>query len=282
MTSTADAPAETGFRFDYEDPATVEGRGALRADSHDLAGLRLERCLDALADAEGRLLEIGCGAGRNLRAFAHYRPDLDLHGTDISRLALTEAERAEGPIAYRLGDALDLPYPDGSFDIVVLFDVLEHVPDVGRTVAEIARVLRPGGVFHCFVPCEGNPRTLFALLRHSKSLPIHRWKRDHIGHIQILTTGEICGILWSHGLPVTDVSFSFHLLGQIHDVVDYWRREQLAGGRARSAPARAAVRLFSRAVFYPTWRLAYYEDRARMRDGRAVGVHITATKKGTA
>ena len=38
---------------------------------------------------------------------------------------------------------------------------------------------------------SGNKRTLFALLRHSKLLPIHRWKRDHIGHIQILTTGQM-------------------------------------------------------------------------------------------
>ncbi len=272
------------FKFDYEDSKTVEGRGELRTGSRDLAALRLERCLEAMEGTTGRLLEIGCGAGRYTRAFLHYRPDLDISGCDISHLALDEARAADSTdaIHYEMGDALNLPYADSSFDIVLLFDVFEHVTDVGRAADEVARVLKPGGVFHCFVPCEGNKRTIFAVLRHSKLVPIHRWKRDHIGHIQILTTGGICGIFWSHGLPVTDVSFSFHLLGQIHDVVDYWRREQLAGGRARSAPARAAVRLFSRAVFYPTWRLAYYEDRARMRDGRAIGVHITATKKGSA
>src|SRR5690242_15089326 len=96
------------FAFDYENPRTIEGRGALRADSHDLAALRLERCLTALRDAHGDMLEIGCGAGRNLRAFAHYRPDLRLHGMDISRAALDEAAQAGGPIDYRLGDALDL------------------------------------------------------------------------------------------------------------------------------------------------------------------------------
>ena len=60
-----------------------------------------------------------------------------------------------------------------------------------QAVAEIARVLKPGGRFHGFVPCEGNPHTFFATLRHSRRFPIHRWKRDHIGHIQILTTGEL-------------------------------------------------------------------------------------------
>jgi SAM-dependent methyltransferase len=267
------------FAFDYEDPRTVEGRGALRADTRDLAALRLERCLTALAGAHGDLLEVGCGAGRNLRALAYYRPDLRLHGVDISRTALAEAEAAGGPIEYREGDALHLPYPDASFDIVVLFDLLEHVPDVGAAVAEVARVLRPGGLFHGFVPCEGNKRTLFAALRNSERLPIHRWKRDHIGHIQILTTRQLSRILGDQGLRVRDISFSFHLLGQIHDVVDYWRREQLAGGRARGRLKQAAVKLFSRAVFFPTWRLAYYEDKLRMRDPRAVGVHVTAVKR---
>src|SRR4051794_21909750 len=152
MTQTAQP--ESDFQFDYEDPRTVEGRGQLRVDSHDLAALRLERCLNAIRDVHGDLLEIGCGAGRNLRAFAGYRPDLRLHGMDISQIALNEARQMGGPIEYALGDALNLPFPDNSFDIVVLFDLLEHVTDVGRAVAEIARVLRPGGVFHGFVPCE--------------------------------------------------------------------------------------------------------------------------------
>ena len=275
---TAAPPA---FQFDYEDPRTIEGRGGLRVDSHDLAALRLERCLTALHDAHGDLLEVGCGAGRNLRAFAHYRPDLRLQGVDISTRALEEAWQAGGPIIYKLGDALNLPYADASFDIVVLFDVLEHVPDVGRAVAEVARVLRPGGVFHGFVPCEGNKHTLFARLRHSRRLPIHRWKRDHIGHIQVLTTRQMRAILESHALAVRDLTYSFHLLGQIHDVVDYWRREQLAGPHQRSPLAQTAVKLVSRAVFFPTWRLAYYEDRARMHDPHAVGVHFTAVKAGT-
>src|SRR5207237_6625111 len=104
--------------------------------------------------------------------------------------ALDQARAADrtGKINYKLGDALDLPYAGSSFDIVVLFDVFEHVTDVGRAADEVARVLKPGGVFHCFVPCEGNRRTIFSALRHSKLITIHRWKRDHIGHIQILTT----------------------------------------------------------------------------------------------
>ena len=269
---------EQTFQFDYEDVRTVEGRGELRTGTRDLAALRLERCLEAIRGVQvgGRLLEVGCGAGRYTRAFLHYRPDLQVAGCDISRVALAEARAADPAhrIEYKLGDALNLPYEDDSFDIVVLFDVFEHVTDVNRAASEVARVLRPGGVFHCFVPCEGNRRTIFSLLRHSRRLPIHRWKRDHIGHIQILTTGQMKRILEQNGLQVTDVSFSFHLLGQIHDVADYWRREMLS---RRHLPGwqKALVKAVSRAIFIPTWRLAYYEDTLRRRDPRAIGVHFT-------
>jgi len=267
------------FRFDYEDVKTVEGRGELRTGTRDLAALRLERCLDAISTATGKLLEVGCGAGRYTRAFLHYRPDLDVHGCDISHVALSEAQAADatGKIKYRLGDALDLPYADNSFDIVLLFDVFEHVTDVGKAADEVARVLRPGGVFHCFVPCEGNRRTIFSLLQKSKRLPIHRWKRDHIGHIQILTTAHMKNILERRGLKVVDTTFSFHILGQVHDVADYWRREMLSRKDIPDWQA-TVVKAVSRAIFIPTWRLAYFEDSLRKRDTAAIGVHITCRK----
>jgi ubiquinone/menaquinone biosynthesis C-methylase UbiE len=277
-TETGEGQTTEDFRFDYEDVKTVEGRGELRAGTHDLAALRLERCLKAIRVKTGKLLEIGCGAGRYTRSFLHYRPDLDVFGCDISHVALNEARAADktGKIHYELGDALNLPYEDNSFDIVVLFDVFEHVTDVGKAADEVARVLRPGGVFHCFVPCEGNRRTIFSVLRNSKTLPIHRWKRDHIGHIQILTTGQMKNILERRGLKVTDTTFSFHILGQIHDVADYWRREQLS--KPLPGWKEKFVKGLSRAIFIPTWRLAYYEDTRRRYDPAAIGVHITCRK----
>jgi SAM-dependent methyltransferase len=269
------------FRFDYEDSRTVEGRGALRTDSRDLAALRLSRCLEAIEGHSGKLLEIGCGAGRYLRAFRHYRPDLELHGSDISHIALAEARTADpkGEIEYELGDALNLPYEDNSFDIVLLFDVFEHVTDVGKAADEVARVLKPGGVFHCFVPCEGNRRTIFSVLRHNKQIPIHRWKRDHIGHIQILTTKAMQGILNRRGLNVTNTTFSFHILGQIHDVFDYWQREVLSRDWVPGWQ-KMIVKAVSKAVFIPTWRLAYYEDTLLKKFPAAIGVHLTSIKAG--
>jgi SAM-dependent methyltransferase len=276
---TSEPPGET-FSFDYEDTHTVEGRGELRTGTRDLAALRLERCLDAIEGATGDLLEIGCGAGRYTRSFLHYRPDLNVSGCDISHIALGEARAADatGLIDYRLGDALELPYGDNSFDIVVLFDVFEHVTDVGKAADEVARVLKPGGVFHCFVPCEGNKRTLFSVFRDSKRVPIHRWKREQIGHIQVLTTREMQRILERRGLHVMDATFSFHLLGQIHDLFDYWRRDTLSRDDIPSW-RKALTRAISRAVFIPTWRLAYFEDTLLRNVPAAIGVHITCVAR---
>ena len=86
-------------------------------------------------------------------------------------------------------------------------------------------------------------------------------------------------ILEQRGLHVTGTTFSFHLLGQIHDVADYWRREMLSKDNLTSWQ-RTLVKATSRAIFIPTWRLAYYEDTLRKRDPRAIGVHITCRKSG--
>ncbi|NBB97781.1 MAG: 3-demethylubiquinone-9 3-O-methyltransferase [Alphaproteobacteria bacterium] len=61
--------------------------------------------------------------------------------------ARTHAAQRGRRICYDTGVGEDLPYPDARFDAVVCVDVLEHVQDLSRVLAEVARCLRPGGVF---------------------------------------------------------------------------------------------------------------------------------------
>ena len=103
----------------------------------------------ALADARGRTLEIGAGTGLN-----H-----DLYPSAVSELVLTEpfepmarqlrekASRLSIPAEVVEAPAEALPFPDDSFDTVALTLVLCTVPEPDRALAEIARVLRPGGRF---------------------------------------------------------------------------------------------------------------------------------------
>lgn len=266
----------TAAEFDYEAAATIQGRGEISSRQRDLAGLRLARCLAALPGGPGRLLLAGCGAGRHARALRRERPALTIHGSDLSLTALREAVRHHDGAHYVAADVLALPYADAAFDMVVVFDLLEHVPDVEQATAELARVLRPGGAVHAFVPCEAQPGTLFAWMLRGGPVPIHRWKRDHVGHIQQLTVVGVEALFARHGLRPTDRSFSFHALGQIHDMLDYWRRETVRSGRR--GPRAAAAKLLTRLLMPLTWRLAYREAELLRAWPRATGLHLTAQR----
>jgi len=95
----------------------------------------------------GSTLEVAVGTGRN---FAFYPADVRLTGLEWSEQMLEVARRrADGlglPVDLRHGDAHALPYPDASFDTVVCTYALCGIRDDAGAIAEMARVLRPGGL----------------------------------------------------------------------------------------------------------------------------------------
>lgn len=262
------------LRYDIDDPGKIQGRDEIRPGDRSLAVLRLERALRAIGDRDGRLLLLGAGAGRYARALAAARPDLDIIAGDLSQVAVREAVSVGGPPAYLVMDAQQVPFVDAAFSAVVFFDLLEHVPSPAVLIAECRRILAPGGVLHFFVPLEDQPGTLYRLLRDGRRVPIHRWKEVHVGHIQRFQQREVLQLVWDAGLKVTEVKHSFHLVGQIHDIVDYWHRERSAGGRGRLPVP--LVRLATRGIFLATWRLSYLEDRIYDGGLLASGLHVTA------
>ena len=264
--------------YNVEDPDKVQGRDEVRLGERNLGALRLQRAIDALSDTPGKVLLLGCGAGRYARALVRYLPGRTVIGGDLSRQALTEAVAAGDGPHYLALDAQDLPFSEKSFDAVLFLDVLEHVPEPDQLLAECARVLKQGGVLHYFLPLEDEPGTLYRLLRRNWPIPIHRWKRDHVGHIQRFSRGDVLRRTWAAGLPVTETSYSFHLIGQVHDILDYWNRERAAGGSGL-LPLNA-VKKITRVAFIATWRLAYIEDRFYRGPRFASGIHVTAIKPG--
>lgn len=263
--------------YDIEDPGKIQGRDEVHPTDHSLAALRLQHALRAIEGCGGRLLVLGCGAGRYVRALSLARPDLELHGGDLSHLALREAREHDASAYYAALDASTLPYLEGSFGAVVFFDLLEHVPNYQGMLDEIARVLEPGGVLYLFTPLEGKADTLYALLKSSRRVPINRWKRDHVGHVNHFASEDVLQAVWSTGLRVDDVSYGFHVVGQVHDLIDYWQRERSAGGPG--ALPLSAVHGIARIAFIPTWRLSYLEDRLYTGPLLASGMHLTAHKR---
>jgi SAM-dependent methyltransferase len=85
----------------------------------------------------GRVLDLGCGTGHS---FSELAPR-ETVGVDLSAAALTGQDRET-----HVADMRALPFPKASFDSVLSVQSIEHVPDPERVLAEVVRVLRPGGV----------------------------------------------------------------------------------------------------------------------------------------
>lgn len=147
------------------------------AQAEDLIIRRRHRLVSRLSPQRGgRLLDFGCGNGAQTRLFV---PDfdsvlgLDIAGAPVQALldwaAVTgNAER----VRVQLYDGRRLPLADASLDAAISFEVLEHVEDEMLALAELARVLRPGGVLSISVP---NRWWIFET--HGAALPLLPWNR---------------------------------------------------------------------------------------------------------
>jgi SAM-dependent methyltransferase len=105
--------------------------------------------------AQSRVLDYGCGTGYG--SFHLAESACDVVGVDVSEAAVSYAAgRYHSPDlafeAIRPVEEQRLPFDDECFDVVVSFQVIEHVPSVDAYLAEAARVLRPGGTFICATP----------------------------------------------------------------------------------------------------------------------------------
>lgn len=96
-----------------------------------------------------RLLDIGCGGGVLAEEFA--RLGCQVTGIDIAEdslaVARAHARSEELSIEYQSGSATQIPFNGSSFEVVSCCDVLEHIPDWEQVIAEVERVLNPGGLF---------------------------------------------------------------------------------------------------------------------------------------
>lgn len=96
-------------------------------------------------NARGRLLDAGCGTGGFIRRAEPWFPGLSLTGIDLFQIACDLARDRGTPRVTRASTTL-LPFRSESMAVVTSLDVLQHIPDQEKAVAEMFRVLEPGGL----------------------------------------------------------------------------------------------------------------------------------------
>ena len=145
--------------------AGKEERGNLQTNLEFLAETDLIKPND-------KILEIGCGIGSVV--FELSKQGYDITGTDISREAIAYGLKKYGNIKLEVQPAETLSFENETFDVVLSFDLFEHIAQVDKHVSEVFRVLRTGG-YYLFQTPNKYSNVIFETLSN-KSL---KWRRAH-------------------------------------------------------------------------------------------------------
>jgi SAM-dependent methyltransferase len=129
-----------------EEPLRLERQSRIYGTEDDLCHLAL--------DPSERVLDAGCGSGATARAIAKAVPKGQVMGVDREPKYVDFARRKTGSkgienLRFEIGDVLELPFQDNSFDVVWSKHLLQWVPDRERAITEFKRVVRPGGRVIC-------------------------------------------------------------------------------------------------------------------------------------
>jgi SAM-dependent methyltransferase len=142
----------------YERMRGLEEDGWWNAGMRDMAARFLGQ---ARLPDRGLLLDVGCGSGQTIRWLLGLLPGWKAAGIDVALDGLRAAP-AQGATAVVAGSALDIPLADGSADLVVTLDVIQHLPLEGgdvRALREMRRVLRQDGTLFVRTNAQAFPVT---------------------------------------------------------------------------------------------------------------------------
>lgn len=184
-----------------------------------------------------RVLDAGCGGGRHL-CEPFRTPGVDVAGVDLKwddlcktrgYLSLMAGETS-GRWVVAQADVTKLPFSDGSFDMVVCSEVLEHIEDNRAAVRELVRVLKPGGDLVVTVPRFWPERICWAISRAYHDEPG--------GHIRIYRKTELMALLEAAGVRCRQIRYRHGLHAP------YWWLKCLVGHKNDDFPLVRAYRKF--------------------------------------
>lgn len=181
-----------------------------------------------------RILDIGCGTGRHLSEALQFE-NTHVFGADIRQNDLAEAKKriayleelglCKGTYQLLSADIIRLPFKDNFFDLVICSEVLEHIPDHHKALAELIRVLKPGKTMVISVPRYVPEKICWFLSQE--------YHQAENGHIRIYTKKDLIRLLERADLKV----WAIHYAHSLH--TPYWWLKCLLGvNREGLAPIR--------------------------------------------
>jgi len=183
-------------------PVSKEVEKTYDADYSDAyirkADKKLKRCRRWVARiarhfvACGRWLDVGCSAG--FVVAAANEAGFEAYGVEIEPAAVAYGRDTLGLENLSCGILAEQRYTDAFFDVITLYDVIEHVPDLNGVVAELARILKRGGVIEIRTPDVGHWRT---------PKPLSEWKElKPSEHLYYFSYETLSRLFANHGLRV--------------------------------------------------------------------------------
>lgn len=152
-------------------------------------------------------LDVGCGGGLLAEEFA--RLGCRVTGIDPSERSLAtaraHAQQSGLDITYLAGVGEQLPFADAAFDLVYCCDVLEHVGNLAQVISEIARVLKPGGIF-LYDTINRTPLSRLILVKMAQEWPATRFMPPNLHDWQqFIKPRELISLMRSNGLANQDL-----------------------------------------------------------------------------
>lgn len=187
---------------------------------------RIKRMADICRDfrlTRKKILDIGCYDGTFLSSIQG--EENELYGVDASEYGCVQAH-AKGirVVKYFFDDISPVPFTDGLFDVVTAGEIIEHVYDTDFFLAEVARLLKPGGLFLVSTPNIASlGRRILLLLGISPIIENSPHEQDSSGHIRYFTFATLTRLLQKH---------RFAVISSVSDVINF-----SSSGRLRSTLA---------------------------------------------
>lgn len=194
---------------------TRDNREIWEANPQTFVDRRVETILAMLPHLgpEARLLDVGCLEGTLTRLYAEKVGARSVCGVDVCSAAAAR-EKGIDALEFDLNSGEKLPYPDGSFDVVVCIETLEHVYPTDHLVREICRTLKPGGIAIIDVPRLDSLLNIALLalgfqppgIECSRERRYGSINRDSVltGHVAYFTRRALREMLQSSGLRILD------------------------------------------------------------------------------